>query len=273
MCRVMLDAGHYGRYNRSPAVPEYWESEAMWRLHLLLKTELEKYGIEVALTRADPALDLPVYNRGAAARGCDAFFSLHSNAVGRQVCEEVDRPVVYYLADSDDGGFAAALAGEIADIMGTRERGRAATRRTSGGGEYYGVLRGARDAGCPRAFIVEHSFHTASAPARFLLDPANLRLLAQREAALIADLVGARKGVDSVTEDEKKRLAALEERVAALEKQCRVYHWYSELPDYARATVERLHKSGVFAGAGSDDMDLTRDMMRMMVILANQGVL
>ena len=46
---VCLDAGHYGKYNRSPAVPAYYESVRMWDLHLLLKAELEKYGIEVRL--------------------------------------------------------------------------------------------------------------------------------------------------------------------------------------------------------------------------------
>lgn len=42
--KICLDAGHYGQYNRSPAIPEYYESEMNWKLHLLLKKELEKYG-------------------------------------------------------------------------------------------------------------------------------------------------------------------------------------------------------------------------------------
>ena len=40
--RICLDAGHVGsRYNQSPVVKTYYESAAMWSLHLKLKTALE----------------------------------------------------------------------------------------------------------------------------------------------------------------------------------------------------------------------------------------
>ena len=42
--RICLDAGHYGKYNRSPVVKEYYESDMNWKLHLLLKKYLEGYG-------------------------------------------------------------------------------------------------------------------------------------------------------------------------------------------------------------------------------------
>ena len=52
--KIMLDAGHYGKYNQG-VNKNYYESEAMWKLHLLLKAELEKYGFEVGTTsRARP---------------------------------------------------------------------------------------------------------------------------------------------------------------------------------------------------------------------------
>ena len=59
--KICLDAGHYGQYNQSPVVPEYYESEMTWKLHLLLKAELEKYGFEVKTTRADQTKDMDVY--------------------------------------------------------------------------------------------------------------------------------------------------------------------------------------------------------------------
>ena len=40
MPKVCLDAGHYGKYNRSPGIPAYYESEMVWNLHLLLKKHL-----------------------------------------------------------------------------------------------------------------------------------------------------------------------------------------------------------------------------------------
>ncbi len=49
--KICLDAGHYGKYNQSPANKAYYESEAMWELHLLQKKHLESYGFEVVTTR------------------------------------------------------------------------------------------------------------------------------------------------------------------------------------------------------------------------------
>jgi len=145
------------------------------------------------------------------------------------------------------------------------------------GAEYYGVLRGAKAVGCPHAYIFEHSFHTATAPTLWLLDDNNLDILASREAELIAEFFGIAANTneqeEAMTEAEKLEFDALKERVRELEEENRIYHWYSELPDYARPTIERLHKSGVFVGAGPADMALSRDMMRILLVLANQGVI
>ena len=71
--KICLDAGHYGKYNQSPAVPEYYESDMNWKLHLLLKKYLEQYGVEVVITRADQATDLGLTARGQKAKGCNLF--------------------------------------------------------------------------------------------------------------------------------------------------------------------------------------------------------
>ena len=56
--KICSDAGHYGKYNQSPANGDYYESEVMWKLHLLQKKHLEGYGFEVVTTRADQEKDL-----------------------------------------------------------------------------------------------------------------------------------------------------------------------------------------------------------------------
>ena len=48
--KICLDAGHFGKYNRSPVLSSYYESDMNWKLHLLLKAALERYGIEVITT-------------------------------------------------------------------------------------------------------------------------------------------------------------------------------------------------------------------------------
>ena len=91
--KVCLDAGHYGKYNRSPAVSSYYESDMIWKLHNYLKKELEAFGIGVVTTRTNQNTDRALYERGAASKGCNLFISVHSNAVGNGVNENVDYPV------------------------------------------------------------------------------------------------------------------------------------------------------------------------------------
>lgn len=293
MPKVMIDAGHYNLYNRSPAVPEYWESKMTWALHLKLIAELEKFGIECGRTRTDQKEDMEVYERGTKARGYDMFLSLHSNAVGSVVNESVDRPVVLRLYSDPVRGeaFAREVADMLHELMNTKQGGKVDTRLITGSErEYYGVLRGAKAVGCPHAFIIEHSFHTATAPAKWLLDDSNLQRAAEKEGAIIAKFFGMNKQednemteadvkkivaaeIDSARREDAAKIDSLDGKVAELEKYNHVYHWYSQLPDYARDTIERLHRDGVFKGAGPDDMALTEDMMRILLILANNGVL
>ena len=188
--KICLDAGHFGtKYNQSPVVKTYYESAMVWALHLKLKAELEARGFEVITTRADINTDLSVYNRGAASKGCDVFISLHSNACST---ESVDYPVVYRAYDNKNGvdGLALQIAKKIGELMGTKQAGRTATRKNSAGGEYYGVLRGARAVGTPFYMLIEHSFHTNTAATKWLQIDANLDKLAVAEAELLADYFG-----------------------------------------------------------------------------------
>lgn len=204
---VCLDAGHYGKYNRSPAVPEYYESDMAWKLHNYLAEELESYCIQAKKTRANQATDLGLTARGKASAGCDLFLSLHSNAVGSVVSESVDYVRVYHLyedagTDVDDKSkeLAQILAPIIAETMGVKQGGQIASRKASkdsnGDGvlndNYYGVLNGARLVGTP-GLILEHSFHTNTRATQWLLDDTNLKKLAQVEAAAIAAWFGVDK--------------------------------------------------------------------------------
>ena len=186
--KVCLDAGHYGKYNRSNVVPEYYESDMNWKLHLLLKAELEKYGIEVITTRASQDKDLALESRGKASKGCALFLSLHSNAADN---ESVDYPVVYVMLDGKGDVLGKTLATIIQKLMGTRQAGVINTRKGSRG-EYYGVLRGAAAVGT-MGMIVEHSFHTNTKAAKWLLEEDNLRKLATKEAEAIAYWFGVEK--------------------------------------------------------------------------------
>ena len=190
--KICLDAGHVGsKYNQSPVVKTYYESAMNWKLHLKLKDELEARGFEVITTRADIDTDLGVYERGAASKGCNVFISIHSNACST---ESVDYPVVYRAYDNlnDVDVLALQIAKKIGELMGTNQAGRTATRKNSAGGEYYGVLRGARAVGTPFYMLIEHSFHTNTAATKWRSVDANLDKLAVAEAELLADYFGVK---------------------------------------------------------------------------------
>ena len=180
--KVCLDAGHYGNYNAG-AVKGYYESVRMWKLTELLAKELTDRGIAVIKTRSNQATDLALTSRGRKAKGCDLFLSMHSNAAG---AESVDYPVAYVPLNGTGTAIGQKLADIVADVMGTVQNGRTATRKGSGGADYYGVIRGAVAVGVP-GVILEHSFHTNPKAAAWLMNDANLAKLAKAEADCIAE--------------------------------------------------------------------------------------
>lgn len=209
MSKVCLDAGHYGsKYNRSPVVSGYYESDRMWVLAELLSAALKKRGVTVVQTRTNKASDLALTSRGKKAAGCDLFLSLHSNAASS---ESVDYPVAYVFRDdkkttlderSEEIGLK--LAKVVEKLMDTRQDARTATRGSDndrdGNGvkddEYYGVLHGAKVVKVP-GVILEHSFHTNTAATKWLMSDANLAKLAEAEAECIADWLGVKTPVVS----------------------------------------------------------------------------
>lgn len=233
---VCLDAGHYGKYNQSPAVPEYYESDMNWKLHLLLKAELEKYGIVVKTTRADKDKDLSLLARGRKGEGCDLLLSIHSNAVGSGVNESVDYPVVYVPLNGTGDELGQDLAECIDAVMGTVQNGRAESRKGSGDWDYYSVIYGAVEVGTP-GLILEHSFHTNTRSTKWLMDDSNLEKLAKAEAKVIAEWFGMEKAepapeqwyrIRKTWEDAESQIAAYKSKENAI-KACpvgySVYDW------------------------------------------------
>lgn len=182
--KICLDAGHYGKYNQSPGVPEYYESEMTWKLHLLLKKHLEARGFDVITTRSNQEKDIALQSRGKKSKGCDLFISIHSNAVGSKMNESVDYPIVYVPISGEGDEIGKKLASCIAETMGTKQEARCKTKKGASG-DYYGVMRGAASVGTT-ALLVEHSFHTNTNAAKWLLNEDNLYTLAEAEAACIA---------------------------------------------------------------------------------------
>ena len=193
--KICLDAGHYAKYNPSPAVAGYYESEMNWKLHNLLKKYLEEKGFEVIVTRKDQTKDMGLTARGQAAKGCDLFMSIHSNAVGSNGAnEEIDYPVVYVPINGTGDEIGKKLADCIASVMGTKQPGRAVSRKGSGDWDYYSVIFGAVSVGVT-GLILEHSFHTNTRSTKWLMDDSNLDKLAKAEAEVLAKHYGVKPEV------------------------------------------------------------------------------
>lgn len=197
--KVCLDAGHYGKYNRSKVVPEYYESDMVWKLHNYLAAELESYGIEVVKTRSEQSKDLGLTARGKKAKGCDLFLSIHSNACD---VENIDYPLVVTMQDGKGDKLGLAIAKKIEDLMGTRQAGKITKKKGTYGGEWYGVLEGARQVNV-MGLIIEHSFHTNTKAAKWLLNDANLKTMAKAEAEIIAEHFGLNKKTEKPKTESK----------------------------------------------------------------------
>lgn len=196
--KVCLDAGHYGKYNRSPVVKDYYESVQMWKLTEMVSAELKARGVAIVKTRTNQATDLALVTRGKKGKGCDVLVSFHSNASESETTDYavaiVFRDDNKTLLDEQSEAIGLKLAKVVEEVMGTKQKGRTMTRAYSGDrdgngyrdDEYYGVLHGAKSVGVP-AVILEHSFHTNARAAKWLLSDANLAKLAKAEAVAILE--------------------------------------------------------------------------------------
>ena len=128
MKRICLDAGHFGKYNRSAVVPAFYESEFNWKFHLLLKKHLEEKGFAVTLTRENKDVDRDLYERGRSAKGHDLFISVHANWAAR---ETADYPLAIVPIDGSGDEIGLKLAQCIAKTMGTKETGVINSKKSS----------------------------------------------------------------------------------------------------------------------------------------------
>ena len=192
--KVCLDAGHFGKYNRSPCNKEYYESEMSWKLHLFLKKELEALGFDVRLTREKVEDDPALFDRGAMSGrlGAVMFLSIHSNAPGGNPSDErypkVRGAETFYSVSDCEGNapIARDLTDAVVRTMGTEDRGIKTRRYPDNESvDYYQVLRAAAASGCKRAFLIEHGFHTNPEDSAFLQDSECLARLAKAEAEVI----------------------------------------------------------------------------------------
>ena len=63
----------------------------------------------------------------------------------------------------------------------------------------------------------------------------------------------------------------LREDVDMLKSKEKVFRYTQDLPEYAKPVVQKLLDKGILAGKADDDLDLSEDLVRMLVILDRCG--
>lgn len=90
------------------------------------------------------------------------------------------------------------------------------------------------------------------------------------------------EGVEEMTQEEKAKfnelvniVSNLTLKIDELAAKDKVYHYFKDLPDYARDIIEELYDKGIYKGAGPADLNLPETLMRNIVItyrMLKQGV-
>ena len=72
-----------------------------------------------------------------------------------------------------------------------------------------------------------------------------------------------------MTAAEKQEFEALKKKVDTLEKDNKIYHYFKDLPKWAQAPIKAMMAAGYFSGRSAQDLDLSDDLLRGLVIAAN----
>lgn len=190
--RVVIDPGHVLGYNQGHD-RSYFEGAVMWEYAYMLAEQLAVRGIEPIVTRIAINENPSLTARGKMAAGADMFVSLHSNAAS--VPEAKGVSVFYSIKRPGDKDIAARFSSSLAQIIGggTRDRGAQTRQSTKGDWDYYTVIQKAAETDCPHILLVEHGFHSNPTECAWLMDEANLVAMAEMEAELIVEALGADK--------------------------------------------------------------------------------
>lgn len=206
---VALDPGHVGVSSGAVGVNSAREADLTWKIAQYCKAELDSYvGVSTVYTvtpgESLSGEELQARVNKAVAAGADVLVSLHLNSTGYGNARGAEI-YVPYNADYNNTTHAVgeALAQQIIsrlEALGLYNRG--VKVRTIGEhdsdydypngniGDYYGIIRHAREANLP-AIIIEHAFiDNAGDYGSFLNSDAKLKALGVADATGIANYYG-----------------------------------------------------------------------------------
>lgn len=208
--KIMLDAGHAGKYNKG-AIDGYYESYAVWDITEYMAEAFSQYeGVTVGKTRSSQGTDLNIFDRGQKSKGYDLFVSNHTNSGGKTP----DYPLVIAPEESK---YYTSKVKTIAEKVGDNLKATLGTKQNPQiwRDSRYGVIRGAASVGTP-GIIIEHSFHSNPTICKKLMDDAVLKKLAYDEADIIAQTFGVKKKIDDTATIEVESVSTTKNTISVV---------------------------------------------------------
>ena len=281
--KICIDPGHYGDDYNPGVAAGYVESNFTWTYSWLLKARLEKYNVEVTMTRENKADDLGLQARGKKAAGCDLFISVHSNGVDNK--PDMNAVFCHWSVRSGGEGIAKKI-GNALTVFFRSEWGKicdpcfyAQESEKYPGYDYFGVLKGAASVEVP-GIIVEHSFHSNKQYCEWAMTEGNLERMADIEVAAIVEYYGLSEPVPDdmfcipLTVDLKKgdkgeAVKRMQMRMRQIspefDAEVKAHSFKNGVPDGSfgskmQATVEKLQKQAGLPITGELDAE-TREML------------
>lgn len=197
---VVIDPGHYDKYNRG-VITSYYEGTKMFILAQYLKESLEATGAFIVYLTKTKVIDDPsLVARGqlAITKKADVFLSLHSDAFsnpdayGAVMLYSIKRPNSKALGEKIGKNLAATMKVKT----GISYLRRTEAKAQSNGSDWYGVLRAAvsndKSHVVPYVYIVEHGFHTNKKECEYLNNDANLKELALTHTKTLCEHFGVK---------------------------------------------------------------------------------
>jgi len=186
MIKGVIDAGHYGKYNKG-CLPGYWESDFNFKFAGLLKQELESTG-EFEITLARPTTkDVPLRTRGKLAKDKDFFLSIHTDSAGSSTGS-----LVIDSVDLETEVFAKTLTDACGKGFGLPSKPVRERRIKSANEDYYAVIDSAQDIGCPLVHLLECGNHSNKIDCARLMDEELQIKAAKLVAKAYMDYFGAK---------------------------------------------------------------------------------
>ena len=229
---VCLDPGHGPTTVNGSPDGSYKEQEFAWDMYERIAPILEGRGVAVVVTR-DAHTKPSLTDRAAVSNeaGAACLVSLHSNAFGSGGWTSAQGLEIYTSA----GPETAARNVLAADLVA---RFRAAGVKIRQEPVKHDINLTVLIKASAPACLIEYGYHTNEGDVSLLKSDTYRDKLARATADGICDFLGV------AVEEAPGVPAAPEEKE---EDTMELYHWFADMPDWARASAEKAYKKGLLA--------------------------